>query len=55
MAAAGETAAAETATAALPLYPGDRHLFVDASLPSYDATAASEAVRRTLDLLAAIG
>jgi dienelactone hydrolase len=42
----------ETADAALYLYPGDRHLFADPSLPSYDAPAArllGERVRRFLD------
>jgi dienelactone hydrolase len=48
-------AAGETATAELHLYPGDRHLFIDDSLPSYDAAAAAEAVRRTLKFLAAVG
>ena len=35
------------------LYPGDQHLFADASLPSYDAGAAALLMRRVLDFLAA--
>jgi dienelactone hydrolase len=34
------------------LYPGDQHLFADASLPSYDAEAAALLTRRVLDFLA---
>jgi dienelactone hydrolase len=34
------------------LYPGDQHLFVDSSLPSYDAEAAALLTRRVLDFLA---
>jgi len=34
------------------LYPGDQHLFADASLPSYDADAAALLMRRVLDFLA---
>ncbi|MGP3918959.1 dienelactone hydrolase family protein [Nonomuraea sp. 10N515B] len=37
------------------LYPGNRHLFADSSLPSYDADAAALLTRRTLDFLATIG
>jgi dienelactone hydrolase len=37
--------------AELFLYPGDRHLFADSSLPSYDAEAAALVVRRSRDLL----
>ena len=33
-------------------YPGDRHLFVDSSLPSYDPAAAASAVARARELLA---
>ena len=36
------------------LYPGDRHLFADGSLPSYDADAAALLGRRVLDFLARI-
>ncbi len=39
--------------AKLFLYPGDRHLFADGSLPSYDADAAALLTRRVLDFLAA--
>jgi dienelactone hydrolase len=38
--------------AELFLYPGDRHLFADASLPSYDAEAAALLTRRVLGFLA---
>lgn len=41
--------------AELFLYPGNRHLFADSSLPSYDADAAALLTRRTLDFLATIG
>jgi dienelactone hydrolase len=34
------------------LYPGDRHLFADSSLPSYDPDAAALLTRRVLDFLA---
>ena len=37
--------------AALFVYPGDRHLFADSSLPSYDANAAALAVQRSKDFL----
>ena len=37
------------------LYPGDRHLFWDASLPSYDADAAALLLDRVLTFLAATG
>lgn len=37
--------------AELFLYPGDQHLFADASLPSYDANAAALLNRRVLDFL----
>ena len=33
------------------LYPGDQHLFADASLPSYDPDAAALLTRRALDFL----
>jgi dienelactone hydrolase len=39
--------------AELFLYPGDRHLFAGASLPSYDAEAATLLTRRVLDFLQA--
>lgn len=37
--------------AELFLYPGDRHLFADSSLPSYDADAADLVVRRSREFL----
>lgn len=42
----------EADDAELFLYPGDRHLFADSSLPSYDPGAAAQLTRRVLDLLA---
>lgn len=39
--------------AELFVYPGDRHLFADSSLPSYDADAAKLVTQRVLDFLAA--
>jgi len=38
--------------AELFLYPGDRHLFSDSSLPSYDPAAASLLTQRVLSFLA---
>ncbi len=32
-------------------YPGDQHLFLDSSLPSYDAEATALVVERSLELL----
>ncbi|MFF8830847.1 dienelactone hydrolase family protein [Streptomyces sp. NPDC015131] len=43
------------ADAELFLYPGDRHLFTDSSLPTYDERAAAEVTRRVLAFLARIG
>jgi len=40
--------------AELYLYPGDRHLFVDSSLPDYDESAAAQAMQRSLALLARV-
>lgn len=37
--------------AELFVYPGDRHLFTDSSLPSYDADAAALVVQRSRDFL----
>ena len=37
--------------AELFVYPGDEHLFVDSSLPSYDADAAALVLQRTLHFL----
>jgi dienelactone hydrolase len=34
------------------LYPGDKHLFTDSSLPTYDADAAALVTERVLDFLA---
>ena len=42
------------ADAELYLYPGDRHLFSDASLPSYDKDAATLLKQRVLRFLANI-
>ncbi|HEX2181425.1 MAG TPA: dienelactone hydrolase family protein [Rubrobacteraceae bacterium] len=41
----------EAEDAGLFLYPGDRHLFADGSLPSYDADAAALLSRRVLVFL----
>jgi dienelactone hydrolase len=43
--------ASASARAELFVYPGDKHLFVDNTLPSYDADAAKLATRRVLDFL----
>ena len=45
---------AEADDAELFVYPGDRHLFVDGSLASYDADAAGLLAQRVLDLLARV-
>jgi dienelactone hydrolase len=37
--------------AELFVYPGDKHLFADSSLPSYDADAAALVVKRSRDFL----
>lgn len=47
--------AAEVESAELFLYPGDAHLFTDASLPSYDEGAAALVKERVLSFLAGIG
>ena len=44
-----ETVGSELAE--LFVYPGDRHLFADSSLPSYDADAAALVVKRSRELL----
>jgi dienelactone hydrolase len=36
-------------------YPGDRHLFTDSSLPSYDADATALVVQRSRELLGRVG
>jgi dienelactone hydrolase len=41
--------------AELFVYPGDRHLFTDSSLPSYDADATGLVVRRSREFLDRIG
>jgi dienelactone hydrolase len=38
-------------SAELFLYPGDRHLFADSSLPDYDEAAAKQLTQRVLDFL----
>ncbi|RJK95304.1 dienelactone hydrolase family protein [Vallicoccus soli] len=48
-------ALAAGAGAELFLYPGDEHLFLDSSLPGYDAAATSLLVERVLRFLAAVG
>lgn len=55
----GDLDAAKALAAANPavelyLYAGDRHLFTDSSLPSYDAAATELVVARMLDFLAKI-
>lgn len=44
----------DTPNAELFVYRGERHLFMDPTLPSYDKTAAELATRRALDLLAGV-
>lgn len=39
----------------LYVYPGDRHLFTDSSLPSYDAEATALVVSRSRELLDRLG
>ena len=41
--------------AELFVYPGDRHLFTDSSLPSYDADAAALVMQRSRELLGRVG
>jgi dienelactone hydrolase len=41
--------------AELFLYPGDRHLFTDSSLPSYDEDAGTLVVKRSLEFLDRLG
>jgi dienelactone hydrolase len=48
-----ETVGSELAK--LFVYPGDRHLFTDSSLPSYDADAAALVVQRSRELLDKVG
>ncbi|MDQ0840582.1 dienelactone hydrolase family protein [Streptomyces sp. V1I6] len=48
---AARSLVATVADAELFLYPGDRHLFTDSSLPSHDEHAATQATDRVLDFL----
>jgi dienelactone hydrolase len=48
-----ETVGPELAT--LFTYPGDRHLFTDSTLPSYDPDATALAVQRSRELLDRVG
>ena len=41
--------------AELFVYPGDRHLFTDSSLPSYDPDAAAQVVQRSREFLDRLG
>jgi dienelactone hydrolase len=41
--------------AELFVYPGDKHLFADSSLPSYDADAAALVVKRSREFLDRLG
>ncbi|GII80786.1 dienelactone hydrolase [Sphaerisporangium rufum] len=59
-AAEGDLDAARALVEAVPeaelfLYPGDRHLFVDSSLPSYDKAAATLLADRVLAFLDRLG
>ena len=47
--------AAGSERAELFLYPGDRHLFTDRSLPSYDEEAAALVVKRSREFLDRLG
>ncbi len=49
---ARELVATHPELAELYLYPGDRHLFADRSLSSYDAEASALLTRRSLEFLA---
>ena len=42
-------------SAELFLYPGDRHLFTDSSLPAYDEGATTLVKRRVLNFLDDVG
>lgn len=54
-AARGIVAALGPDLAELFVYPGDRHLFTDSSLPSYDADATELVVKRSLAFLDRVG
>jgi dienelactone hydrolase len=41
--------------AELFIYPGDKHLFTDSSLPSYDAEATALVIRRSVEFLDKLG
>ena len=41
--------------AELFIYPGDKHLFTDSSLPSYDQEAAALVIRRSVEFLDKLG
>ena len=49
-----EELAASVDTVELFVYPGDRHLFTDSSLPDYDEEAASLVKQRVLGFLASL-
>jgi dienelactone hydrolase len=49
--AAARQLAQTVASAELFLYPGDRHLFADNSLPDYDEKAAALLTERVLSFL----
>ena len=53
--AAREFATVGSELAELLVYPGDRHLFGDGSLPSYDAEAAALALQGSLEFLDRLG
>ena len=48
---AAQALADSTDAAELFLYPGDKHLFADSSLPDYDAAAAQQLMQRVLDFV----
>jgi len=52
--AARELVASVGSVAQLFVYPGDRHLFADRTLPSYDPVAADLLTRRVLEFLVRI-
>lgn len=54
-AARGLVAAAGPRLAELFTYPGDRHLFTDSSLASYDDEATGRVLERSADFLARLG
>jgi dienelactone hydrolase len=49
--AAARDLASTTEGAELFLYPGDKHLFADNSLPDYDESAATSLKQRVLSFL----